>query len=117
MTALILYSPETQTLVCMPSSSATGYSLQTVARLTGVHSALLGYYHQLGLIDAVSEDPVRGLVFERAALDEIRRIEHYRRDLGVQRTALPLVCDLWREGERLHIELNFLRAPERSATV
>ncbi len=111
MTTLVLYSPDTQTLVCMPPSASTGYSLQSISRLSGVHPDLLGYYHQLGLIDAVSEDPVLGLIFEPAALDEIRRIEHYRRDLGVQRKALPLICDLWREGERLHIELNFLRAP------
>jgi DNA-binding transcriptional MerR regulator len=111
MTSLVLHSPDTRTLVCIASSANAAYSLQAISRLTGVHPDLLGYYHQLGLIDAVSEDPVLGLVFERAALDEIRRIEHYRRNLGVQRKALPLMCDLWREGERLHIELNFLRAP------
>jgi DNA-binding transcriptional MerR regulator len=111
MTSLILYAPTTQTLVCLPAEATEGYSLQAVAQLTGVHTDLLSYYCYLGLIDAVCDDPVRGLIFERSALGEIRRIEHYRRDLGVQRKALPLICELWREGERLHIELNFLRAP------
>ena len=110
MTSIILYAPTKHTLACRHPSAFVGYSLQTVSLLTGVHPAMLGYYYRLGLIDGVSEDPERGLVFEEAAFDEIRRIEHYRRDLGVRRKALPLICELWREGERLHIELNFLRA-------
>jgi DNA-binding transcriptional MerR regulator len=117
MSSFILYAPDAQTLACLPHGATAGHSLHTVSQLTGVHPAMLGYYCRLGLIDGVRDDPMRGLVFDWAALDEVRRIEHYRRDLGVQRKALPLMCELWREGERLHIELNFLRAPERSATV
>jgi DNA-binding transcriptional MerR regulator len=111
MPAIVLYAPVTETLACLPPDVAAGYSLPAVSRLTGVHPAMLGYYCRLGLIDCVFVDPVLGLVFGRAALDEIRRIEHYRRDLGVRRKALGLVCELWREGQRLHIDLHFLRAP------
>ena len=111
MPALVLYAPATATLACLPSEVTEGYSLPAVSRLTGVHPAMLGYYCRLGLIDSVFVDPVLGLVFARTALDEIRRIEHYRRDLGVRRKALGLVCQLWREGQRLQIELHFLRAP------
>lgn len=111
MPSLVLYAPVAQTLVCLPPEATAGYSLQVFSRLTGVHPAMLGYYCRLGLIDHVGEDPVSGLIFGRAAFEEIRRIEHYRRDLGVRRKALRLICELWREGERLHLELDFLRAP------
>ena len=110
MATLILYSP-VQTLAYMPSEACSGHSLETVSRLTGVHPDLLTYYRRLGLIDGVREDPRLGLVFDSAALAEVRRIEHYRRHLGVRCKALPLVCELWREGERLHVELEFLHAP------
>ena len=49
--------------------------------------------------------------FDENALHEVRRIEHYRRHLGVGRRAVPLICELRREGERLQIELRFLGSP------
>jgi hypothetical protein len=36
-------------------------------------------------------------------------LEHYRRLHGVNRKTLRLLCDLWREVERLRIEVGFRR--------
>lgn len=111
MTSLVLYSTGDQTLVCTTCEAPPRYSLQAVARLSGVHPEMLRYYCRLGLIDGVKEVEGVDPTFDDVSLGELRRIEHYRRDLGVQRRALPLLCDLWRESERCHLALAFLRAP------
>ena len=56
-------------------------------------------------------DPDDDPTFDDNALYEIRRIEHFRRHHGVNRRALPLLCELWREIDRLKSELRFLRGP------
>jgi DNA-binding transcriptional MerR regulator len=107
----VLYSCPTLTLVCVPSGSQAGFSLIDAARITGVHPEMIRYYWRLGLLDA-QLDRLSGMpTFDREALEEIRRIEHYRRNLGVSRRALPLVCQLRQKCERLQIELSFLRSP------
>ena len=65
----------------------------------------------LGLIDSRPVPGAAEPAFDEEALDEVRRIEHYRRHLGVSRRALPLLCELRREGERRHIELRFMDGP------
>jgi DNA-binding transcriptional MerR regulator len=105
------YASPSLTIVCVPAGASALYSLAAAARLTGVHVEMLRYYCRLGLIDALQDDRESEPVFDENALSEVRRIEHYRRHLGVNRRALPLLCELWREGERQKIELRFLRAP------
>lgn len=105
------YSNSTLTLMCVPEDAPPHYSMTELASLTGVHPAMLLYYQRLGLI---ASQPVVGEpapAFDEEALDEVRRIEHYRRHLGVSRRALPLLCELWREGERRQIELRFMQSP------
>jgi DNA-binding transcriptional MerR regulator len=85
------------------------YSLEDTARLAGVHPEMLRYYCQLGLFGEARARPEAELVFDDDALYELRRFEHYRRRLGVNRQTLRLLCDLWREVERLETELRFLR--------
>ena len=115
MNTLVVYSSTMRSLECRPrGASRPVYSLQTASRLTGVHPDLVEYYCHLGLVNGISEQPNHGLVFEPSALEEIRRLEHYRRNLGVQRRALLLICELWREAERRGLRLNFLRVPETS---
>ena len=111
MSQFTFYSNPTLTLVCVPSGAIPHVSLADAARLTGVHPEMLRYYCQAGLIEAVRGTWKDELCFAESALHEIRRIEHYRRHLGVGRRALPLVCELQRECERQHIELQFLRYP------
>jgi hypothetical protein len=111
MTNFIFYSNPALTLVYQSPTVPVLYSLSTAANLTGVHPEMLRYYCRLGLLD-LQEDQMTGeLLLDDHALKEIRRIEHYRRDLGVVRRALPLICELQKESERQNIELHFLRCP------
>ena len=111
MTKFTFHDNPTQTLVCVPDDSPVLFSLDAVAQLTGVHQEMLLYYSRAGLIDALHGIAEAELFFDVNALDEIRRIEHYRRHLGVSRRALPLVCELRRQADRQHIELRFLGGP------
>jgi DNA-binding transcriptional MerR regulator len=87
------------------------YSLEAASNLTGVHPDMLRYYCRAGLLGdyyaALTVDPT----FDDDALYEVRRIEHYRRDQGVNLHALPVICALQREVEQLRAELRFLRGP------
>ncbi len=106
--SFILYTCRELTLVCLPPGPAPRHTLQDAAYLTGVHPEMLRYYCRLGLLD-VGLDPVTGEpTFDNNALEEISRIEHFRRYLGVHRRALPLICQLRRECERMQIKLAFL---------
>jgi len=98
-------------LICVPSDAPVLYSLEDTAHLTGVHPDMLRYYSRVGLIEAPQGAFGPDLVFDEGSLQAIRRIEHYRRNLNVGRVALPLVCEMQREGERRQIELHFLRYP------
>jgi DNA-binding transcriptional MerR regulator len=111
MTNFIFYDNPTLTLVCVPSGAHAIYSLETAARLAGVHPEMLRYYCRLGLFGEARARPETELIFDDDTLYELRRFEHYRRHLGVNRRALPLLCELWREVERLQTELRFLRGP------
>ena len=111
MTNFIFYTSPTLTLVCVPSGAPVLFSLDAASRLTGVHAEMLRYYCRLGLLDSHCGAWDGPLLFDENALCEVRRIEHYRRHLGASRRALPLICQLWRESERLQIKLHFLRGP------
>ena len=102
MTNFTFYSNPTLTLVCVSNDATMLFTLDEAASLTGVHK---------GLIDGLSGIMGPGLLFDANALRNIRHIQHYRRHLGVGRRALPLICNLRRQGERLEIELPFLRCP------
>jgi DNA-binding transcriptional MerR regulator len=85
-------------------------SLLEVGRLTGVHPQLLLYYCRLGLLAPADGHLWDGPTFDRDAVAQVLRIEHYRDTLGVKRRALHLICELWREAERQQIDLEFLHA-------
>jgi len=111
MTNFTFYSNPTLTLVCVSNDATMLFTLDEAASLTGVHKEMLRYYCGMGLIDGLSGKMGPGLLFDANALRNIRHIQHYRRHLGVGRRALPLICNLRRQGERLEIELPFLRCP------
>ena len=98
------------TLVSVTEAEPATYSLEDAARLAGVHPEKLRYYCQLGLFGEARARPEAELVFDDDTLYEMRRFEHYRRHHGVNRQTLRLICDLWREVERLEAELRFLRS-------
>ena len=97
------------TVVSVTEAGPMTYPLEAVARLAGVHPEMLRYYCRLGLFGEARARPEAELVFDDDALYELRRFEHYRRHHGVNRQTLRLICDLWRELERLETELRFLR--------
>lgn len=110
-TDFIFYINPTLTLVCVPADAPVLFSLGDTADLTGVHPDMLRYYARAGLIEVRCGKLETDLLFDETALHEIRRIEHYRRHLGVGRRALPLLCELQRESSRQRINLHFLRYP------
>jgi DNA-binding transcriptional MerR regulator len=110
-TNFIFYVNPTVTLICVPPDAPAVYSLDTAADLTGVHPDLLRHYCELGLLGADRAGRDREPIFDDNALFEARRIEEYRRQHGVNRRALPVLCDLWHEVERLQAEVRFLRTP------
>jgi hypothetical protein len=111
VTHFSFYVNPTLALVCVPTAAPVPFSIETAADLTGVHKEMLRYYCRLGLLGADRAGEDGAPMFDEAALEEVRRIEHYRRHLAVSRQALPLVCELRREAERQHIEIHFLRCP------
>lgn len=111
MTNFIFYENPTLTITCVPASAPALYSLSTAAHLTGVHPELLRHYCQLGLVGGPRAEAEYEPTFDDNALFEVRRIEHFQRDLGVNRQALPLICGLLREVDRLQTEIRFLRGP------
>ena len=111
MTNFTFYETPGLALVCMPAGAQRLFSLEAAARLTGVHPEMLRYYSRAGLIGYVPGRFEDEVFFDEDTLHEIRRIEHYRRHLGIGRRALPLICELRREGERQHVQLQFLECP------
>jgi DNA-binding transcriptional MerR regulator len=111
MTRFTFYTNPTLTVACLPAETPATFSIDAAAIITGVHPEKLRYYCQCGLLgeerDGADEDPT----FDEESLDEVRRIEDYRRRLAVSRRALPLVCGLRREAERQGIEIHFLSGP------
>ena len=97
------------TVVSVTEAGPAIYSLADTARLAGVRPGTLRHYCQLGLFGEARARPEAELVFDDDALYELRRFEHYRRHHGVNRQTLRLICDLWRDVERLEAELRFLR--------
>lgn len=110
MTNFVFYSSPSLTLICVPPTAASRYSLAATAQLTGVHPEMLCHYVRLGLCGASAAGPEP--VFTAEHLAAIRRIEHFRRVQGVNLAALPLICELWDRVERLQLELQ-LRAALR----
>ena len=100
----------TLTLVRVTEIRPATYSLEAAAQLAEVHPEMLRYYCQLGLFGDARAQPEADLIFDDDALYELRRFEHFRRHHGVSRKTLRLLCGLWREVERLEIELRFLRS-------
>ena len=100
--------PLTIVLVTETGRSTT-YSLEAAAVLADIHPEMLRYYCRLGVLGEVLARPSAELIFDDDAIYELRRFEHYRQRHGVNRKTLRLLCDLWREVERLRNEVRFLR--------
>ena len=100
----------TLTLVRVTETGLATYSLEAAAQLAELHPEMLRYYCQLGLFGEERARQEAELIFDDDALYELRRFEHYRRQHGVSRKTLRVLCGLWREVEHLQNELRFLRS-------
>jgi len=96
-------------LVRVSATRPASHSLETAARIAGIHPEMLRHYCRLGLFGEARARPDAEPVFDDDALYELRRFEHFRRHHGVKRKTLRLLCHLWREIERLEHEVRFLR--------
>ena len=97
------------TLVHVTEVGPASYSLEAAASLAGVHPEMLRYYCRRGILGEARAQPEAELIFDDDALYEVRRFERYRRQHGVDRKTLRLICGLSREVERLQAEVRFLR--------
>jgi DNA-binding transcriptional MerR regulator len=111
MTNFVFYVNPEQAIMCLPAGARALYSLDTAARLTGVHPEKLRHYCALGLFGPEWAGAESGPTFDDNTLYEVRRIEHGRQHHGLSLRALPLVCELWREVDRLETEVRVLRSP------
>lgn len=111
MSNFILVEESSLTLVVRPPGASARYSLETAADLTGVPAGLLRQYSRHGLFGA--DRAAAGLepTFDVSDLYELRRAEAWRRRHGLNRRAVPVVCALLREIDRLQAELRFVRRP------
>ena len=108
MSEFVLRQHETAAVVETPRGLV--YSLDRAAELAGVDTDLIRSYCELGLLAQVhSEGPDAEARLAEDALYEVRRIEHFRRGHGVNLQALPLLCALVHEVERLRREVRHLR--------
>ncbi len=106
----VMFSQHGLVLVRSSEEERTFYSLAVASQLTGVDSAMLLHYCQTGLLGEARRAVGVESAFDDDAIYEVRRIEYFRQHHGVNLSALPLVCNLSREIERLHADLRMLRA-------
>ncbi|MFF0778134.1 chaperone modulator CbpM [Streptomyces sp. NPDC003720] len=88
-------------------------SLQTVARLSGVHPDLIRRFVALGLVEA-ERDGSGGLVFEPTAPAALARVQRLRTGLCLNYASIGLVLDLLDRISMLEAALR--RAGTRSET-
>ena len=111
MINFVFYASPSRALICLPAGTPVRYSVETAADLAGLSPDIVRYYCQTGLLGAAFVASDVEPTFDADALFALRRIEHYRRHHGVNRQALPLLCALERDVERLEKEVRFLRGP------
>lgn len=91
------------------SQPDTTYTLDVVARLTGLSTQTILFYHEKGLVPAAAERPAGEQLFDDEALRTIRRLEHLRTELELKEPALRLMVNLLAEIERLRSEVRSRR--------
>jgi len=83
------------------------YDLETLARLAGVHPALVSKYIRLGLLDPVAGEghDDHEWRFDDSTLHRLRRIQRLRSELGVNINGVAVVLELLRQIGDLQKEL------------
>jgi DNA-binding transcriptional MerR regulator len=94
--------------ISVPAHEAN-YDMEALARLAGVHPALVTQYVRLGLIDPVERGVDGGLRFDDSALHALRRIQRLRSELGINLNGVGAILELLQQIEELQKELARLR--------
>lgn len=81
------------------------YSIDVVARVSGVSAETILHFHQHGLIAPAVGEAARGECFDDETVHRVRRIEYLRSCYGMQLAAIKLTLDLMDELEQLRAEL------------
>lgn len=82
----------------MNPDDETVYTLEVIARISGVDAETILHYQEQGFIRPLPESANQ---FDDEALRTLRRIEHLRETCGVNEAGLRLILDLLDEVERL----------------
>ena len=89
-------SPESDLPLYEPDEHAT-YSLEIVARITGISTETILLYQEEGLLQPVCESGA----FDDEAVHTLRRIEHLRRRFEANLAGVRLMLGLMDEVDRL----------------
>ena len=95
MPALQIYQPEPDSL----------YSVESVARITGVNPEKILLYLQRGLLAPADRESH----FDEASIRMLRRIEYLHTHYDINLTGTRIILDLMDQVERLSEQLQFLR--------
>ena len=90
-----------------PSNQAP-YSLEELARLGGMSPALVQRYVDEGLLEPLAGHARTAWFFDDNALFELRRIQRWRRELGLNIPGVVVVRNLLRQIDDLKAELDRL---------
>src|SRR3954454_16057283 len=85
------------------------YSLEFIERMTFVPRRTILLYRRHGLIRSTADHQRGEQVFDGEAVRALRRIEHLRREFGVNLAGIKLIMGLLREVDELTAELRFRR--------
>jgi len=109
MSRFVISENRSFAVVRLEDGGRAAYSLEAAAEIAGVHPDLARYYWNQGLFGPRPTDAGADPVFDNDSLYELRRVEHYRKHMGVSRRALPMLARLLREVARLEAEVRFLK--------
>ena len=96
-------------IVSRSGSGPAVHTLEEAARIVSIHPERLRHYCRRGVFGPGLARTEGEPVFDDDRLYELRRFEHFRQHQRVNPRTLRLLCDLWREVEKLRIELRFIR--------
>ena len=86
-----------------------GYTIETVARITRIPAEEIIVYTRAGFVAPLTSGNEADLLFDEAAVHQLRRIAFLLSEYGLNREGLKMVSSLLDEVERLRAELRFLR--------
>ena len=98
-------------IVSRNGSGPAMHTLEEAAQIVSIHPERLRHYCRRGVFGPGLARAEGEPVFDDDRLYELRRFEHFRQHHRVNLCTLRLLCDLWREVEKLRNELRFIRNP------